>query len=253
MTYDTFCIFNEWDLLEIRLNILDPYVDYFVICEGQETFSGQPKTFSLLDHQERFKEWSHKIHYIVPGVIETDDPFKRAGHQKDFIREYLHTVAKDDDIIYFGDVDEIWKPQHITDDKVYNLEQSCYSYYLNNRSSERWVGTVVGRWETFKTNSVSHWRANHDHEVSDAGWHFTNLMIKGIDSLFSKLENYDHCLEVNTPWVRDGLQARIDANVDFLGRETTWEGQPFKMWTDDSQLPTYILENKDKFEYIWRS
>lgn len=250
MTYDTFCFFEEYDLLEMRLNILDPYVDVFVICEGTETFSGKPKKLNLLDLDGRFDKWANKIHYIVPPNIETDDPFVRAGHQKDFIREYLQTVAKDEDIIYFGDVDEIWKPQDIKDDRIYNLEQLCYSYYLNNRSSERWVGTVVGKWKTFKTQSVSYWRANHINELKNGGYHFTNLMVNGIDTIYKKLESYDHCLEANIPWVRDGLQARIDANIDFLGREATWEGQPFTMWVDEKDLPEYILNNKEKWKHL---
>ena len=32
--YDIFTFFNELELLEIRLNILDSYVDYFVIVEA---------------------------------------------------------------------------------------------------------------------------------------------------------------------------------------------------------------------------
>ena len=40
MVYDIFTFNNELDILEIRLNILDNYVDYFVIIEGVETFSG---------------------------------------------------------------------------------------------------------------------------------------------------------------------------------------------------------------------
>ena len=37
MIYDIFPFFNELDLLEIRLNILDKHVDYFVIGECNKT------------------------------------------------------------------------------------------------------------------------------------------------------------------------------------------------------------------------
>ena len=37
---DTFPFFNELDLLEIRLNLLDPYVDCFILSEATKTFSG---------------------------------------------------------------------------------------------------------------------------------------------------------------------------------------------------------------------
>ncbi len=41
--YDCFIFNNETDLLEIRLNILNDYVDHFVIIESSETFTGLKK------------------------------------------------------------------------------------------------------------------------------------------------------------------------------------------------------------------
>lgn len=250
MVYDTFCLFNELDLLEARLNILDPHVDRFVICESYQTFSGKNKPLNLIENAKRFEKWADKILYVIPNNIETHDPFVRAGYQKDFIREAMTQIAEDDDIIYFGDLDEIWKPQKIEDDKIYNLKQLNYSYYLNNRSSENWVGTVVGKWKTFKTNTVNHWRANHDNELEDGGWHFTNM--GGMEQILKKLESYDHHLEANIPWVRDGLKERMEKGEDYLGRDADWRGEPFKMWIEEENLPAYILENKDKYKHLWK-
>jgi beta-1,4-mannosyl-glycoprotein beta-1,4-N-acetylglucosaminyltransferase len=250
MIYDTFTFWNELDLLEIRLNILAPYVDKFVICEGQETFAGNPKPLNFQENRKRFEKWLDKIVYIVPQNIDTSDPFQRAAYQKDYVRDYLHIKAKDNDIIYFGDLDEIWKPQEITDDKVYNLQQLNYSYYLNNRSSEAWVGTVVGKWKTFKKFSVNYWRANHTNELPNGGWHFTN--IGGLDQILKKIESYDHCNEVNCAWVRDNLKTRIENGEDYLGRGNDWQGKPFKMWTDETELPQCLLENKEKYKHLWK-
>ena len=44
-TFDCFLFFNELDLLEIRLNLLYSYVDYFVIVESEITFQGNLKEF----------------------------------------------------------------------------------------------------------------------------------------------------------------------------------------------------------------
>lgn len=54
MVYDCTQINNELDMLEIRLNILDPYVDFFVISEAEETFQGNPKPLYYLENKERF-------------------------------------------------------------------------------------------------------------------------------------------------------------------------------------------------------
>lgn len=248
MIYDTFTFFNELDLLEIRLNILDGFVDKFVICEARETFSGKPKPLYYQKNKKRFKKWANKIIHLVPQNIRTDDPFQRAGFQKDFIRNSLS--LQDDDVFYFGDLDEIWKPQEVKDDKVYNLRQLNYSYHLNNRSSEEWIGTIVGKWGTIKKNSLNHWRANHTNVLENGGYHFTNM--GGMEQILKKLESYDHALETNTQWVRDNLQTRIENGEDYLGRANDWKGKPFKMWIEEKDLPQYILENKDKYRHLWR-
>ena len=41
--YDCFMFFDEEMLLDLRLNIMDKYIDKFVITEATYTHSGQPK------------------------------------------------------------------------------------------------------------------------------------------------------------------------------------------------------------------
>lgn len=75
--YDVFTFFNELDLLEIRLNILDPYVDYFVIVEATETFSGYPKPLYYEENKERFKKWKDKIiHYVIDDTPKDEDELR---------------------------------------------------------------------------------------------------------------------------------------------------------------------------------
>ena len=51
--YDCFMFFNELDLLEIRLETLDPYVDYFVISECDSTFSGIDKPYVFEKNKDK--------------------------------------------------------------------------------------------------------------------------------------------------------------------------------------------------------
>ena len=44
---DCFIFYNELDLLEYRLNILNDVVDYFVIVESTHTFVGKEKVLLL--------------------------------------------------------------------------------------------------------------------------------------------------------------------------------------------------------------
>lgn len=260
MTYDLFSFFNEYDTLEIRFNILDPYVDGFLIVEGATTFQGNPKPLYWKERdRERFKKWEHKVFYrpitvfddeeIIGQVAERNyidtNAFKRAFYQKETLRKMLEDMhLHEDDVVYYGDVDEIWKPKEV-DDKVHKLRQIAYSYYLNNRSPEDWRGTIVTKWKNLKGQCLNDLRANpvESDILEDGGWHFSNL--GGYEAVMHKIESYDH-QEVNIPWVRNGLSARMEFNEDFLGRG-------WKFWVDESELPQYLLENKDKWTHLWKS
>ena len=47
MIYDCFTFYNELDLLEIRLNVLNDVVDRFVLVEMNKTHMGDDKPFTL--------------------------------------------------------------------------------------------------------------------------------------------------------------------------------------------------------------
>lgn len=262
MIYDLFSYNGEADMLEIRFNLLSPFVDKFVMVEGWETFSGNQKPLYWIETGDRFEQWKDKVIYCV--VQDYNDPeirnqidkrfeyvdeiaFQRAFYQKEMLRKILEGIdMNDEDIIYYGDVDEIWKPKHDgLDDKVHKLRQLAYSYYLNNRSPEDWRGTIVTKWKNLKGRCLNDMRANPVEEdiLEDGGWHFTNL--GGLEAVIKKIESYDH-QEVNIPWVKNGMKERMQLNEDFLGRG-------FKFWVDESQLPTYLLENKEAYPHLWKT
>ena len=76
--FDVFPFFNELDLLEIRLNILNPYVDYFVLSESTKTFSGLDKPLFYEENKERFAEFNHKI---IHNIVDQDAWSRRPGRQ----------------------------------------------------------------------------------------------------------------------------------------------------------------------------
>ena len=61
--FDCFMYFDEELILEIRLNTLDKYVDYFVIVEASFNHKGENR--ELLFNHEKFKKFRNKIIYIV--------------------------------------------------------------------------------------------------------------------------------------------------------------------------------------------
>ena len=68
--YDCFMFFNELEILEIRMDVMSDYVDYFVLVEDAYTHSGKPKRLIFNENKSRF-DTSKLIHIIV------DDPLSR--------------------------------------------------------------------------------------------------------------------------------------------------------------------------------
>ncbi len=232
-------LFNELDLLEMRLEILDEHVDFFVIGQSYETFSGieKPLYFDLTD--ARWKKWKHKFITAPIPMLETKDVFERTAFQKDYIRKHLDFHCQSDDVVYYGDVDEIWKPQ----EEEGKLEQLNYCYYLNMRSSETWQGTNVCRYKNL--TNLNELRANHDNVLHDGGWHFTNQ--GGIEQLRKKIEAYDH-QEMISDDVRNKLEERMLNGEDYLGRNHDWKGKRFDFWLDENEWPRFLKENREKYE-----
>ena len=109
---DVFLFYNELNLLEIRLETLDPYVDFFLIVEADETFSGNKKEFIFLENQEKFSKFKHKIiHLPISSFPSNLSPFEREWAQRNAILPMLTEFARDEYLIVFGDVDEIPSPR----------------------------------------------------------------------------------------------------------------------------------------------
>jgi beta-1,4-mannosyl-glycoprotein beta-1,4-N-acetylglucosaminyltransferase len=118
--YDCFIFFNENLLTEIRLNLLDDYVDYFVICESQYDHRGNFKGY--LFNQKKFTKFEKKIIYLkIDSFPQNIGAWERQDFQRDYLENGLLNADKDDLIIY-SDADEIINPRIIS--KMNNLESN---------------------------------------------------------------------------------------------------------------------------------
>ena len=57
--YDCFQYFNEDHVVDLRMNILNDFVDYFVISESTKTHQGQEKKLNF--ELKNFKKFEKKI------------------------------------------------------------------------------------------------------------------------------------------------------------------------------------------------
>lgn len=137
VVYDCFQFFNELDILKIRLNVLAPVVDRFVISEATETFSGLKKPLYYEENKHLFAKFADKIIHVVVDDTPQGGTHERDTFQKNAVTRGLSN-CKDEDIILFSDLDEIPNPdkiceilQNFQEDKIYHFAQRLFYCYLN--------------------------------------------------------------------------------------------------------------------------
>ena len=123
--YDCFMFFDEEMLLDLRLNIMDKYIDKFVITEATYMHNGKPKKLNF--DIKKFSKFKDKIIYIVvdsppPDLFKINDNdndkkdtkgqklvlngYKRDNYQRQMAAGSLENIEPEDWII-INDIDEI--------------------------------------------------------------------------------------------------------------------------------------------------
>ena len=93
--YDCFIFFNENLLTEIRFNILDKFVDYFVVCESYYDHRGNKKGY-LFD-LNKFKKFNDKIIYVqIDEFQENLGVWEIQDYQRNFLKNGLKNTKPDD-------------------------------------------------------------------------------------------------------------------------------------------------------------
>lgn len=248
---------EEW-AFDLRYNILKNHVDEFIVCEANTTFSGLPKPYYF----ELIKDKYENVRYFRIPETFTDEEVAQAyqspntqgaAHwkteflQKEAIKKAL-THLNDDDIVFIGDVDEIWELETrdwewINDGgpTLQKLSLRVYTYWLNNRSSEEFAGPVVGEYKYFKDRCLNHIRTSTPKTKTVHGWHFTSM--GGPVSLRKKLtDSYTH-ESYASPEVLDNLAYNIEQSKDFLGRD-------FEYRLDESEWPEFLMRNRENYKHL---
>lgn len=249
---DSFLFFNEIDLLEIRLNILYDYVDYFIITESDTTFSGNKKKLFFLENQSRFDKFKDKIIYnpikIPDNILVTWD---REIYQRNAPIEKLKEISGDSDLIITSDIDEIPSPEVLENyydwfdgNNLYHFKQKMYMYYLNNYKNGYWFGTRACSFSYLKKKSIDDIRQDTEDVnkldgfiIENAGWHFTYL--GGEDQIKYKLESFSH-QEYNNSSVKSNIKEVLAKNLDIFGRNVQYQ-----VVSVDDSYPDYIIKNKE--------
>ena len=252
------CTYNgECELFEIRYNVLKSCVDEFIVVEFDKTFSGKPKESTFI-HQNLpkvaykfirsdFCEKYRELAKSSPNTIGAEH-WKTEFTMKESIKDCL-THLKDDDIVFVGDCDEIWNNKFIEYFKAVSqrgikIPLQVYTYYLNNKSSEIFFGTLISQYKNIKDGILNHLRTNSSKpEIKDKsvlGWHFTSMhhqLAKKLEDGYTK-EDYPAFEEITA-----NLEDNIKNSRDFLGRGFTYR-------VDESDWPQYLLDNREKYKHL---
>ena len=227
--FDCFMYFDEDLILDLRLNLLNNYVDEFVIVESLYTHSGRRR--KLLFDIKKYKKFKNKINYIILedppldldfiNVNETENSInskhilnavKRENLQRNTILNGLK-LALPEDIIIISDLDEIPNLENNNirniKNKIILFKQKFFYYKFNlklnnfpwhgskackkkNLISPQWLRNVKDKIYPFWRLDVLFSRKKYQNIkiIDNGGWHFSN--IKTPADIKKKLENYLH-------------------------------------------------------------
>ena len=75
--YDCFQYFDEDHTVDLRLNVLNKYVDYFVISESTKTHQGKNKKINF--DVKNFSKFKNKIKFIIADYKQDINFSKHTG------------------------------------------------------------------------------------------------------------------------------------------------------------------------------
>ena len=269
--YDCFMFFDEEMLLDLRLNIMDKYVDKFVITEASYMHSGKPK--KLLFNINKFSKFKDKIIYIIvkdppPNLIKISDhekknvkdlkkiqnAYKREIYQIERTQDGLMD-ANPNDVIIVSDLDEIPNLEKVdfstVKEKFIFFKQKMFYYKFNLlHESLPWHGSKACRKKNFKSpqwlRSIKNkkypfWRLdilfskkkyNDINFINDGGWHFTNM--RKAEELNKKLSNFLHHVDYETSGLNTSDLERLIKQKKVMYNHTV-DKKGFK-WSEGATL-----------------
>ena len=282
---DTTTYFEEDLMMKLRFNILDPYVDKFIVSEATFSHSGNKKEIKF--DIKKFPKFKEKIVHIVldkepenlikKKILSNADlrlnSINRIKEQRNFIFKYLENFSPNDYIIH-SDNDEIPDLKNFDlrkNKKKYVIFNQKMFYYKFNLSLPNldWFGSKACKLKNLKSidflrsiknKSYPFYRfdtffSNLKHQsveiVNSGGWHFSNL--KNADELERKYLNDENHAEY---FLQGYSKETIKSNL--LNKTINYNHKAKKNSSERFQhtklskikldiLPSYLLDNLEEY------
>ena len=258
---DCITFFDNNFMFNLRYNILNDFVDYFVICESKFDHHGNKKEINF--KQDKIYDQS-KIRHIVMNERFPDNTnaWQNQAIQREFLLKNLNFV-KDEDYIFFSDPDEIPRPEIL---KNFNLQkkygifmQQCFNYKFNlyNKYESPWEGTRVCKKKNLnsidfmrqkvvsKNLKYNFFRFDKEKNIETfekGGWHFNNLMSP--ENISLKLKTFAHTEFSSKEFTSvEVIKDKINRRIDLFNR-----GHNYQHKILDNTFPEYLIKNTQMFK-----
>jgi beta-1,4-mannosyl-glycoprotein beta-1,4-N-acetylglucosaminyltransferase len=274
--FDCFTFFNEFDILELRLQTLWNVVDRFVLVEANRTFTGKQKAFEFAENAERFAPYRDKIiHVRVEDMPLGPSPWTAEFHQRNCIGRGLASAAPDD-LIIVSDVDEIPKPEALrsalgTAERAITLfTLEFFHFKLNLRVTKTKLsrGAAMIEHRHFKSaqalrNVRTRKSSSMPHYIEQGMWTFDVLRTHGVwlkrvvvprgawhfsfmmdaEQIRQKLASYSHNDRQDRGFANDqSLGERLNSMRSFFGEPMSLVGL--------DELPRPIAQNAELWGHM---
>ncbi|KAI5291266.1 hypothetical protein KEM54_005658 [Ascosphaera aggregata] len=271
--YDMFLFNTELDWLEIRMNELKDYVDYFVIVEANTTFSRLPKPLHLKENWDRFKDCHHKM---IRHTIEGQAPDERTHwdheiwQRNSMLTQVLPKLQGEQkvnpgDVLVVSDLDEIPRPETMALLRACNFPRAVnlrsrfyyYSFQWIHRGRD-WVHPQATFYQGVDKTILPHdlryisggslltnWLTSPA-DIWNASWHCSSCF-DTIEEMKTKIRSYSH-QEFNKPEFMDSnkLVERVRLGMDLFDRER----QIYDRVEGNTDIPNFLRLNQERFRHL---
>jgi len=282
---DTTTYFEEKLMMNLRFNILNSFVDNFIVCEARFTHSGKSKDINF--KKKDYPEFQHKITHLIIDKEPNDiikknnlNPYDlrfnsiaRIRAQRDYLMKALKDYSPEDYIIY-SDNDEIPNLElfdfNKNKDKIILFKQILFYYKFNLLlPNVDWYGSKACKIKDLKTIDILRSIKNKKYRifridtllsnikyqsvniVNNGGWHFSNL--KNTEELERKYLNDENHAEYEAlghsiEKIKNNLKNKtIDYDHSAKKNSSTRFNSTKLETVDISKLPNFIQINKEKY------
>jgi hypothetical protein len=250
LVVDLFPFNNERELLKIKLAEESPWVDYFVLVESNQTFTGMEKPFYFDQWKDEFASYADKIiHVKVDSMPEwVDTPWAREFYQRDMALTGVADLLGVDDLLLSTDADEVVDGRCLERfaGEYAAMLMHTFRFYLNYHSAKgtQYTG-VMFRAKYLQKFSLSCARAflrssKYTQVLDDCGWHFTS--VGDAAGIANKIRSFAHQEYAHLD--EEHFERILEKLRKGRGQED-WE-----FWPVDERLPAWMRENQSELAHM---